>query len=114
MPRIVLTGAAFHGFTFSTGPKRGDGSPIVIAEFSAPWTEKNREAGKWDEIPETVSGNVNLIPNELAASHFEFVPGKGLQDHAISIDASGATDFKCFIPTKEGEERELRFNIKTP
>lgn len=114
MPRITLNSASFHGFTFSTGPKRGDGAPIVIAEFSAPWTEKNREAGKWKEIPDTVSGNVRLVPGELAASHFEFKPGKGFDSHAFSLDCSAANNFVCFVPTKEGEERELRFHIETP
>ena len=114
MPRITLNSASFHGFTFSTGPKRGDGAPIVIAEFSAPWTEKNREAGKWKELPDTVSGNVKLMPGELAASHFEFRPARGLDSHAFSLDCSAATNFHCFVPTKEGEERELRFSIETP
>jgi hypothetical protein len=113
MAKIQLSVVCCHGFRFTTGPKRGEGGPMVIAEFSAPWTERNREAGGWEEIPETVSGNVNLVPGELAAQHIEFVPGNGLEKHAFSIDVSSATDFQCFIPTKEGEERELRFKVKT-
>lgn len=114
MAKITLTGAAFHGFQFTVGPKRGEGAPMVIAEFSAPWTEKNREAGGWDELPESVSGSINLVPAELAATVFEFVPGKGMEAHAISLECSAATDFKCFVPTKEDEARELRFKIKSP
>lgn len=113
MPRITLNSAAFHGFTFAVGPKRGKGSAVVIAEFTAPWTEANRKAGGWAEIPDSVSGTIHLLPADLAASHIEFTPGKGLEGHAISLDVSGATDFSCFVPTKEGEERELRFKIET-
>jgi hypothetical protein len=86
---------------------------MVIAEFSAPWTEANRKTGKWQEIPETVSGGVHLVPAELAASAFVFTPGKGLESHAISLDAAGADSFVCFCPTKEGETRELRFSINS-
>ena len=114
MAKITLTGAAFHGFHFVVGPGRGEGAPMVIADFSAPWTDKNREAGGWEELPESVSGSINLVPGELAASTFEFIPGKGLEAHAISLDCSSASDFKCFVPTKEGEPRELRFKIKSP
>lgn len=113
MPRIVITGASFNGYHFTCGPKRGNGGPMVIAEFTAPWTEKNRKAGGWEELPETISGNVTLLPSSLAASHFEFIPGKGLEKHAISIDSTEATNFHCFVPTKEGESRELRFKLKT-
>ncbi len=111
MTKIKLGGVRFHGFRFSVGPKRGEGAPTVIAEFSAQWTEKNREAGGWAEIPASVSGNVSLVPNELAATHIEFKP-RGFV--GFSIDCSTATDFTCFVPTKEGEERELRFKIKSP
>ncbi len=113
MAKIQLSVACCHGFRFTTGPKRGEGGPMVIAEFSAPWTERNREAGGWEEIPETVSGNVSLVPGTLAAQHIEFIPGNGLEKHAFSIDVSEATDFSCFIPAKEGEERELRFKVKS-
>ena len=113
MPKITLNSAAFHGFTFSTGPKRGDGGPIVIAEFSAPWTETNRKAGGWDDLPDTVSGNVNLIPAKLAATAITFKPGKGFEKHEFSIETSGATGFHCFVPTKEGEPRELRFSVES-
>lgn len=114
MAKITLNGAAFHGFKFTMGPKRGEGAPIVIAEFSAPWTERNRKAGDWAEIPETVSGSINLLPASLAASNFEFIPGNGMEAHSISMDCSSVEEFKCFVPTKEGEKRELRFVIKTP
>ena len=110
MPKLTISGACFHGFEFSVGPKRGEGSPVVIAEFSAPWNEKNREAGGWEEIPETVSGNVKLVPSELAATHIEFKPRAV---GGFSLDCSAATDFSCFVPTKEGEARELRFRIKS-
>ncbi len=113
MAKIQLSVACCHGFKFTTGPKRGEGGPMIIAEFSAPWTERNRDAGKWEEIPETVSGSVKLVPSSLAAKHLEFIPGNGLEKHAFSIEVSDATDFSCFIPTKEGEERELRFKVKT-
>lgn len=113
MPQITLTGAAFRGFRFTVGPKRGEGSPTVIAEFTAPWTEVNRKAGGWEEIPGSVSGNINLVPAELAASHVEFVPGKGMQQHAFSLDVSEASGFSLFVPTKEGEPRELRFVLKS-
>jgi hypothetical protein len=113
MPQITLTGARFHGFKFTTGPKRGDGAPMVIAEFSASWTEKNRKAGDWKEVPDTVGGQVKLIPSELACTTLQFKPGGGLEAHAFSIDVSEATDFKCFVPTKEGDERELRFHVKS-
>lgn len=114
MPKIALTGAAFHGFKFTIGPKRGQGAPIIIAEFTAPWTEKNRKAGGWDDLPLTVSGSIALVPADLAASHVEFIPGKGMEKHAFSLDVSGATHFQCFCPTKEDEVRELRFNVETP
>lgn len=110
MAKITLQNASFHGFSFSCGPKRGDGGPVVVVEFSAPWTERNRAAGKWEEIPETVSGNIGLVPNELAATHIEFTPRGGI---GFSIDCSLAHDFKCFVPTKEGVPRELRFEIST-
>lgn len=84
---------------------------MVIAEFSAPWTEANRKAGKWQEIPDTVSGAVHLVPSELAAQTFVFTPGKGFESHAFSLDASGVEDFLCFVPTKEDESPELRFKI---
>lgn len=113
MAKITLTGAAFHGFEFTCGPGRGEGAPMVIAEFSAPWTEHNREAGNWDELPETVSGSIKLVPGDLAASNFEFIPGNGMEAHAVSLACSGATDFRCFVPIKEGEPRELRFKLKT-
>jgi hypothetical protein len=100
----------FHGFKFSVGPKRGDGSPVVVAEFSAPWTDKNREAGGWQELPDTVSGNVSLVPCELAATHIEMKP-RGIV--GFSIDCSEASGFSCFIPTKEGVPRELRFVVKS-
>ena len=112
MPKITLNSASFHGFKFTCGPKRGAGAPMVIAEFSAPWTEANRKTGKWQEIPETVSGSVHLVPAELAASVFTFTP-RGFEKQAISLDASGADGFLCFCPTKEGEVRELRFTIST-
>jgi hypothetical protein len=110
MAKITLQNASFHGFSFSCGPKRGDGAAIVVAEFSAPWTVGNRSAGKWEEVPETVSGNIRLVPNEFAANHIEFTPrgGKG-----FSIDCSLAHSFQCFVPTKEGTPRELRFKIST-
>jgi hypothetical protein len=114
MPRITLNSAAFHGFKFSTGPKRGDGGAIVIAEFSAPWTESNRKAGDWKELPSTVSGAVHLVPGELAATNIVFTPGKGMQMHAFSLECNGASDFICFVPTKEDEERELRFKVSMP
>lgn len=114
MAKITLTGAAFHGFEFTVGPTRGEGAPLVIAEFSAPWTERNREAGGWEELPESVSGSINLVPGGLAASTIEFIPGNGLEKHAISMDVSSAADFKCYVPTKEGEARKLRFKIRTP
>jgi len=110
MAKITLAAASFQGFKFSCGPKRGDGGPVVIAEFHAPWSEKNREAGGWKDIPDTVSGQVALVPSELAATHFEFKP-RGFA--GFSLDCSTASDFKCFVPTKEGEERELRFTIKS-
>jgi hypothetical protein len=113
MPRITLNSAAFHGFSFSTGPKRGDGAPIVIAEFSAPWTETNRKAGGWKELPDSVSGNINLVPADLAATVITFKPGKGFEAHEFSIETSGATGFHCFCPTKEGEARELRFKVES-
>jgi hypothetical protein len=113
MAKITLTVASFHGFKFTTGPKRGEGGPMVIAEFSAPWTERNRDAGKWEEIPETCTGNVSLAPGELAAQHIEFIPANGLEKHAFSLEVSNATDFQCFIPVKEGETRELRFKVKS-
>ncbi len=113
MAKITLNSASFKGFAFTTGPKRGEGGAMVISEWVAPWTEANCKAGGWKEIPETVSGSVNLIPNELAAVTLEFTPGKGMESHAFSLDVSGMTDIKCFIPTKEGEPRELRFNIKS-
>lgn len=112
MPKITLNSAAFHGFTFGTA-KRGKGSILVVAEFSAPWTEANRKAGDWSELPETISGPVKLLPADLAASHIEFIPGKGLEGHAISMNVSGVTGFQCFIPTKEDEVRELRFSVET-
>lgn len=111
MPKITLNSASFHGFRFTCGPKRGAGAPMVIAEFSAPWTEANRMAGKWREIPDTVSGSVHLVPAELAASVFTFTPSKGLAGHAFSLDAAGVEDFTCFIPTKDDESPELRFKI---
>lgn len=114
MAKITLTGAAFHGFRFTMGPKRGEGAPIVIADFTAPWTERNRKAGDWAELPVTCSGTVNLLPASLAASNFEFIPGNGMEAHSISMDCSSVEEFKCFVPTKEGEARELRFVIKTP
>lgn len=114
MPKITLTGAAFHGFEFTVGPKRGEGAPIVIAKFSAPWTERNREAGGWEELPESVSGSIDLVPGELAASTMEFIPGNGMETHAISMAVASASDFKCFVPTKEDDKRELRFKIRTP
>lgn len=86
---------------------------MVISEWAAPWTEANRKAGEWEEIPETVSGSVNLIPDELAATMIEFTPGKGMESHAFSLDVSGMSGITCFIPTKEGEPRELRFMIKS-
>ncbi len=110
MAKISLAAASFHGFRFSCGPKRGDGGPVVVAEFHAQWSEKNREAGGWKEIPDTVSGNVSLVPDELAATHFEFKP-RGFA--GFSLDCSTASGFHVFVPTKEGEERELRFTIKT-
>jgi len=113
MAKITFSVACCHGFRFTTGPKRGEGGPMIIAEFSAPWTERNRDAGKWEEIPETVTGNVSLVPGELAAQHVEFIPGNGLEKHAFSLDVSTASDFQCFIPAKEGEERELRFKVKS-
>lgn len=113
MPRFTLNSAAFHGFRFTTGPKRGEGGPVVIAEFSAPWTETNRKTGGWEELPDCVSGEIRLVPGKLAASHIEFKPGKGLEKHAVSLDVSSAEDFKCFAPTKEGQARELRFVVKT-
>ncbi len=114
MAKITLNSAAFHGFEFTVGPKRGEGAPMVIIEFTAPWTDANRKAGGWKDLPDSISGLISLIPGEIAATHFEFVPGKGFESHPISLDCSNASDFKCFCPTKEGEERELRFNIKTP
>lgn len=114
MAKITLTGAAFHGFEFTIVPKRGEGGALCIAEFSAPWTERNREAGGWEELPETVSGSIGLVPGDLAASTIEFIPGNGMEKHAISLDVSSASDFKCFVPTKEDEKRELRFKIRTP
>ncbi len=114
MPRITLNSAAFHGFSFSTGPKRGKGGAIIIAEFSAPWTETNRKAGNWKELPDTVSGNVGLLPAELSATVITFKPGKGFEAHEFSLDVTGVTNFHCFVPTKEDEERELRFKIETP
>lgn len=110
MAKITLTGAKFHGYSFTVGPKRGEGAPSVTAEFSAPWTEKNRESGGWKELPDTVSGNVALVPGELAATHAEFKP-RGFV--GFSIDCSTACDFHVFVPTKEGEERELRFKLKS-
>lgn len=110
MAKITLVSASFQGFRFSCGPKRGDGSPVVIAQFHAPWTEKNREAGGWKEVPDTISGQVKLVPGELAATHFEFKP-RGFV--GFSLDCSRANNFKVFVPTKEGEERELRFEIST-
>lgn len=110
MAKLNIISASFQGFEFSCGPKRGDGSPVVIAEFSAPWTEKNREAGGWKELPDTVSGNVGLVPAELAATHIEFKP-RGMV--GFSLDCSKAYDFKCFCPTKEGEPRELRFRVQS-
>jgi hypothetical protein len=113
MAQITLTGAAFHGFRFTVGPKRGEGAPTVIAEFRAPWTEANRKAGGWEEVPDSVSGHISLVPTDLAASHIKFVPGKGLQQHAFSLDVSGASGLSLFVPTKEGEPRELRFVVKS-
>lgn len=110
MAKLSLTGVMFHGFKFSVGPRRGDGSPVVIAEFSAPWTEKNREAGGWQEIPDTVSGEPKLIPSSLAATHVEMKP-RGLV--GFSLDCSEASGFKVFLPTKEGVPRELRFLVKS-
>lgn len=114
MPKITFTVVSFHGFRFTVGPKRGEGGPMTVAECSAPWTERNRDAGGWDDLPETIAGGVKLIPAEFAAQHIEFIPANGMEKSAFSIDASSAEDFVCFVPTKDGEERELRFTIKTP
>lgn len=113
MAHVILSSAAFRGFRFTVGPKRGDGAPIVIAEFTAPWTEANRKAGGWLEIPETVSGNVSLLPPGIAATNIEFTPGKGMQQHAFSMEVSAITGCHCFVPTKEGKPRELRFSVET-
>ena len=110
MAKITIKGARFQGFSFSCGPKRGDGGPVVVSEWIAGWTDENRAAGVWDEIPETVSGNVSLVPGELAATHLEFKP-RGLD--GIKFECSKASGFHVFIPTKEGEPRELRFQVKT-
>jgi hypothetical protein len=113
MPTLTIHGCHFEGFRFTVGPKRGDGAPMVIADFAAQWSAANRKACKWEEIPETVSGNVKLIPSSLAASHIEFIPGQGMEAHAFSIDAAGADGFAVFVPTKEGEPRELRFQVNS-
>ena len=110
MAKITIKGARFQGFSFSCGPKRGDGGPVVVSEWSATWTDENRAAGAWDEIPQTVSGNVSLVPGELAATRLEFKP-RGLD--GIEFECSKASGFHVFIPTKEGEPRELRFQVKT-
>jgi hypothetical protein len=114
MPRITLNSAVFHGFSFTTGPKRGKGGALVIADFSAPWTETNRKAGNWKELPDSVSGTVHLVPGQLSATTVTFKPNKGFESHEFSLDVTGATGFECFVPVKEDQDRELRFKIETP
>ena len=104
MPKIELRKAYFRGFSFTAGPARGEGAPIVKAQFAAPWTEKHREAGSWEEIPETVSGSIKLKPAQIAGTHLEFIPGGGMDKYRISLDINSVDD--C-------EERELRFNVRT-
>ena len=113
MPKIELRKAYFRGFSFTAGPARGEGAPIVKAQFAAPWTEKHREAGSWEEIPETVSGSIKLKPAQIAGTHLEFIPGGGMDKHRISLDINSVDDCVVFVPTREDEERELRFNVRT-
>lgn len=113
MPKIELRKAYFRGFSFTAGPARGEGAPIVKAQFAAPWSEKHREAGGWEEIPETVSGSIHLKPAQIAGTHLEFIPQGGLDKHRISLDINSVDNCVVFVPTKEDEEREIRFNVRT-
>lgn len=113
MAKIELRKAYFRGFQFTTGPARGEGVCMVIASFAAPWTEKHRQSGGWEEIPETVSGGIHLKPSRIAGTHMEFIPQGGLEKHAISLDIASVDDCTVFVPKKDGEEREMRFHIRT-
>ena len=53
------------------------------------------------------------VPSELAATVITFKPGKGFEAHEFSLETTGAHSFHCFVPTKEGEPRELRFKIES-
>jgi hypothetical protein len=114
MPHLTIHGCHFEGFRFTVGPKRGEGAPMVIVDFCAAWSAANRGSGGWEEIPETVSGLVNLVPGELAASRIDFAPQKGMEAHAFGLECAGAEGFQVFVPTKEGQDRELRFQVMTP
>lgn len=106
-----VNSARCTGYRFTVGPKRGDGGPMVISEWAAPWTEANRKAGGWEEVPETVSGNVALLPSERACKSIDMKPGGGLEKNQFQLDASTVDGFHLFIPTKEGQARELRFTV---
>lgn len=108
-----LNSARFLGFKFTTGPKRGEGGPMCIVDFAAPWTEANRKSGGWEEVPDTVSGNIALVPGNKTCQSIQMTPGGGLEKHAFDLDASTVDGFHVFVPTKEKEPRELRFSVKT-
>jgi hypothetical protein len=113
MPKIELRKAYFDGFSFSNGPGRGEGGVVVVSHWKAPWTDKHRESGGWEELPETVSGAIKLKPSRIAGTHLEFTPQGGMEKHAISMDIDGVDGCKVFVPTKEDGERELRFEVRT-
>lgn len=113
MPNLTFFGAAIHGFSFSPAPKRGEGGPVVLIDASITWNDKIRGWGGWEDVPETVGGTIHLIPKEIAIQGFEMTPGKGLENQAFELGATEISDCQLFIPTKEDQERELRFTIKT-
>ncbi len=114
MAKIEFRKAYFTGFSFTVGPARGEGAPMVVATFRAPWTDKHRESVGWKEVPDTVSGNVKLKPATIAGTHLEFIPQSGMEKHRIALDVSSVENCHVFVPKDEDGERELRFTIKTP
>lgn len=110
---LTLNGAQINSYSFTPAPKRGKGGPMVIINCSAKWTKTAQKIMKWEELPNTITGSVTLSPGTAPAQSMEMTP-KGLEQHSLTLEISGATGFHLFIPTKEGEEEELRFAIETP
>lgn len=110
---LTLNGAQINSYSFTPAPKRGKGGPMVLINCSAKWTKTAQKAMKWEALPKTVSGSIHLSPGNAPAQSMEMTP-KGLEQHTLTLEISGATGFSLFIPTKDDEEEELRFSIETP